>query len=238
MLRFIYVILMNLFRAPYIIPKMRKMAGHPGKYSEEERYDMVRHVVYLVKLTGKVHTEVFGAENLPKDGGYVMYPNHQGKYDALSIIDTHRQPCSLVMDKKKSNTILVKEFVDLVEGKRLEKDNVRQAMTIINAVAADVKNGKKYILFPEGGYEFNNKNKVADFKAGSFKSAFKAKSPIVPVVLIDSYKVFNSFQFGELTTQVHYLPPISYEEYKGMKTSDVAVIVQERIEAVINRQIG
>lgn len=26
MLRFIYVILMNLFRAPYIIPKMRKWA--------------------------------------------------------------------------------------------------------------------------------------------------------------------------------------------------------------------
>lgn len=29
MLRFIYVILMNLFRAPYIIPKMRKWADHP-----------------------------------------------------------------------------------------------------------------------------------------------------------------------------------------------------------------
>ena len=34
MLRFIYVIIMNLFRAPYIIPKMRKWADHPEKYSE------------------------------------------------------------------------------------------------------------------------------------------------------------------------------------------------------------
>ena len=31
MLRFIYVILMNLFRAPYIIPKMRKWADTSGK---------------------------------------------------------------------------------------------------------------------------------------------------------------------------------------------------------------
>lgn len=53
MLRFIYVILMNLFRAPYIIPKMRKWADHPEKYSEEERYKLVRHVIYLMKRSGK-----------------------------------------------------------------------------------------------------------------------------------------------------------------------------------------
>ena len=34
------------------------------------------------------------------------------------------------------------EFVDLVRAKRLEKDNPRQGLTIINEVAKDVKNGK------------------------------------------------------------------------------------------------
>lgn len=29
MFRFIYVIMMNVFRAPYMIPKMRYMAQHP-----------------------------------------------------------------------------------------------------------------------------------------------------------------------------------------------------------------
>lgn len=29
MIKFIYVILMNLFRAPYMIPKMRREADHP-----------------------------------------------------------------------------------------------------------------------------------------------------------------------------------------------------------------
>ena len=137
-----------------------------------------------------------GTELLPTEGGYMMYPNHQGKYDALGIIYTHREPCSLVMDKAKSNTILVREFVDLLQGKRLEKKDVRQALTIINEVSEEVKQGKRYILFPEGGYEFNNKNHVCDFKAGSFKIALKTKAPIVPVALIDSYKVFNSFCLG------------------------------------------
>ena len=234
MLRFLYVIIMNVFRAPYLIPKMRREAAHPERYSEKERYQLAKYVIRLMKVSGKVHTKAFGTENLPTEGGYIMYPNHQGKYDALGIIHTHKAPCSVVMDKAKSNTILVKEFIDLLEGKRLEKDNVRQALTIINEVAADVVAGKRYILFPEGGYEFNNKNTVASFKAGSFKSAFKAKAPIIPVALIDSYKVFNSFHFGKITTQVHYLKPIFYEEYKHMKTGEIASLVQERIQEVID----
>ena len=82
MLKFIYVILMNLFRAPYMIPKMHKEADHPEKYSEEERYELARHVIRLMKTTGGIKTKAYGLENLPSEGGYMMYPNHQGKYDA------------------------------------------------------------------------------------------------------------------------------------------------------------
>lgn len=76
MLRFIYVILMNLFRAPYVIPKMRREADHPERYSEEERYELARHCIRLMKVTGGIHTKAYGQENLPKEGGYMMYPNH------------------------------------------------------------------------------------------------------------------------------------------------------------------
>ena len=237
MLRFIYVILLNLFRAPYMIPKMRREADHPEKYSAEERYELARHCIRLMKVTGGIHTKAYGQENLPKEGGYMMYPNHQGKYDALGIVYTHRKPCSIVMDKAKSNTILVKEFIDLLEGKRLDKKDVRQALTIINEVSEDVKNGKCYILFPEGGYDFNNRNHVCDFKAGSFKIALKTKAPIIPVALIDSYKAFDTGSIKKLTVQVHFLKPMYYEEYKDMKTNEIAEIVKERIQNKINENI-
>lgn len=233
MLKLFYVILMNLHRAPYFIPNMRMRANHPERYSEEQRYALVRHAIHLMMKTGKIHTVATGLENLPQEGGYMMYPNHQGKYDVLGIIYTHKMPCSFVMDKKKSHTILVREFCDLVQAKRLEKDNPRQGITIINEVAKEVAAGRKYILFPEGGYKFNNKNKVCDFKAGSFKIALKSKAPIVPIALIDSYKVFNSFHIGPITTYVYYLKPITYEEYKNMKTPEIAALVKQRIEKKI-----
>ena len=160
----------------------------------------------------------------------MMYPNHQGKYDVLGIIYTHKTPCSFVIDKRKSHTILVREVVDLVQGKRLEKNNPRQGIHIINDVAEEVKNGKRYVLFPEGGYKFNNRNKIFDFKAGSFKIALKSHMPIVPIALVDSYKVFNSFHFGPITTYIYYLKPITYEEYKDMRTQEIAALVKSRIE--------
>lgn len=233
MLKLFYVIFMNFHRAPFIVPKMRYCADHPEKFSEKERYDLVQQCIGYMNKSGKISTIAYGLENLPKSGGYMMYPNHQGKYDVLGIIHSHKEPCSFVMDKNKSHTMLVREFIDLVQGKRLEKDNPRQGITIINQVAKEVANGRKYILFPEGGYHFNNKNKVYDFKAGSFKIALKSKAPIVPVALIDSYKVFNSFHFGPITTYVYYLTPIYYDEYKDLKTQEIADLVKRRIEEKI-----
>ena len=51
----------------------------------------------------------------------------------------------------------------------------------------------------------------------------------MPVVLIDSYKPYNSWKMGEITTQVHYLKPILYDEYKDMNTQQIAELVKGKI---------
>jgi 1-acyl-sn-glycerol-3-phosphate acyltransferase len=68
MLKLFFVIFANFHRAPYIVPKMRYMADHPQKYSEAERYDMMRHCIDLMNKSGKITTEAYGLENLPETG--------------------------------------------------------------------------------------------------------------------------------------------------------------------------
>lgn len=150
MLKLFYVIFMNLHRAPYMIPRMRAEADHPQRYTEEQRYSLVQHAIYLMNKTGKINTVETGAENLPKQGGYMMYPNHQGKYDVLGIMYTHKSPCSFVMDKRKSHTILVREFCDLVQAKRLEKDNPRQGNHHYQSGGKRGGCRKKVYSFPRG----------------------------------------------------------------------------------------
>ena len=232
MFRLGWVILINAFRLIYMLPIMRRWAKRPNKYPEEKCYRFARHLVRSLKASGGIRTKVYGLENLPEEGGYMMYPNHQGKFDVYGIISVHKKPLSFVMDKAKSYRIFMREVVDLLKAKRLDKEDVRQAITIINEVAKEVKHGRRFILFPEGEYITRNKNRMGTFKPGCFKISLISKTPIVPVVLVDSYKVFNgvSFPTPRITSQVHFLPPIHYEEYKNMKTQEIAQIVQERIQ--------
>ena len=102
----------------YSIPKMAELTE-----ITEEQYRLYESGEADLPFTF-MHkcAKAFGVENLPKEGGYMMYPNHQGKYDVLGIMHTHKEPCSFVMDIDKSYTMLVREFIDLVQGKRLEKN--------------------------------------------------------------------------------------------------------------------
>ncbi len=233
MLRFVQVIVCNLPRI-YMIPRMAYMAAHPEKYSEERCYKYARLAIRRMMRSGHIRTQAYGLENLPKEGGYIMFPNHQGKYDALGIMYTHNKPCSVVIDDAKSHMILTSQFIDLIKGKRMVKDDIRQSIKIIKELSEEAKAGRKFIIFPEGGYDHNH-NKVCDFKPGSFKSAMKAKVPIVPVVLVDSYKVFEEWSLRKVTTQVHYLPAICYKDYKDMTTVEVADMVNKRIREYIRR---
>ena len=64
-----------------------------------------------------------------------------------------------------------------------------------------------------------------------------AKAPIVPVALIDSYKVYNSDHKGPVTTYLYFLEPIAYDEYKDLKTRDIAEIVEKRIKEKISEHL-
>lgn len=230
MWRMNYSIVLNLYRLPRILEKMHRMADRPDLYSEEERYSYVRYVVGLIQKTGFIKTESFGTENLPKTGGYVMYPNHQGKYDCYGIAAVHEAPMTAVMDREMSYFVLVDEIMKMLQGQRLDINDPRQALKVINSIAEEVAAGRRYVIFPEGAYDNQKKHTLWDFKAGCFKAAVKAKAPIVPVTLIDSYKAYNSWRILPVKTQVHFLEPIYYEDYAGMRTVEIAAMAKERIQ--------
>lgn len=228
MLRFIYVLARNVHRI-WMIPQAEHYARHDEKYSEEFRYQYDLKMIHQMMRSAWISTSVYGKENLPKEGGYVMFPNHQGKYDALGIMYGHKKPCSVVMDEARSHIPLVSQFIDLVKGKRIRLDDVRQAAGIIREVSMEVEQGRKFIIFPSGGYKHRNGNHVDPFKPGCFKSAMRVKAPIVPVVLIDSWKVYDLWSLRKVHTQVYFLKPLYYEDYKGMKSVEVCDIVYDRI---------
>lgn len=230
---FYHTILINLHRIIYYVIKSRLWLRKVDSHTEEERYALANEMITKMNKSAGYTTTAYGEENLPKEGGYLLIPNHQGKYDVCGIANTHKKPLTFVMDEKRSHLILVNEILGLVQGKTIILDDPRQALTVFKEIAEELKAGRKYIIFPEGGYKENNRNIVEDFKPGSFKLALMSHVPIVPVALFDSYKVYNSDHFGPVQTYVYYLDPICYDEYKDMKTREIASLVESRIKAKI-----
>ncbi len=236
MLRLCYVVVVSLPFVMYYICKAHYIEKHGGDFSEERRYRMARRCISIMMRNGRIRTESFGQEKLPREGGYVMYSNHQGKYDTLGIMISHPRPCTFVMDADRSTLPIVDSFIDLVKGQRLDKTDMKSQMRTIFQIADEVKGGRRYIVFPEGGYE-HNKNDLQEFLPGAFKCATRSGAPIVPVAIIDSYKPFGLNSLKKVRTQVHFLEPILPEEYSGMTTAEIAAMVKNRIAEVISTQL-
>ncbi len=168
-----------------------------------------------------------------------MYSNHQGRYDALGIFIAHKKPCSFVVDKERSQVTILNQITILTDAKRLDKNDIKNQVTVIQEVADEVAHGRKILIFPEGGYGPHvTDNEVHEFMPGSFKAALKAKRPIVPIALVDSYKVFEKNSLRKVYTETHFLKAIPYEEFKDMNTIELSQEVRRRIEDKIKEVLA
>ena len=119
----------------------------------------------------------------------------------------------------------------------MDREDVRQSLTVIQSVIREVKAGRNYLIFPEGTRSRNG-NQMGQFHSGSFRCATRSKCPIVPVALVDSFKVLDQKGSKPVTVQIHYLKPICWEEYGNLKTTELAALVKERIAQTIEAHTG
>lgn len=239
MKRILLMVLRLFYKAPGWFYKICKYGKDEKfeKYSDEERYRVLQELTTRANRAGRVKVACYGHENLPKENGFILFPNHQGLFDSLIFFQTLDRPFSIIMKKEVENWFLVKQVRRMIGAKLIDRQDLRQSMTVIRQVTKEVCEGRNYIIFPEGTRSRNG-NELLEFKGGSFKSAMNAKCPIVPVALIDSFKAFDTHSIKPLTVQVHYLPPLYYEDYKGMKSQEIARLVEERIQTAIHLAVG
>ena len=230
------MVLRNLYMVPYGWVRLCYRAAHVDKYSEEDMYAFLRWIDLHANRGGRVHIDAYGRENIPDKDGFMFFPNHQGLYDVLAIIEASPRPFSVVAKKEIAKIPFLKQIFACMKAFMLDREDVRQAMQVIINVTKEVQKGRNYLIFAEGTRSKKG-NHVGSFKGGSFKAATKARCPIVPVALIDSFKPFDTNTIRPVTVQVHFLKPLEYEEYKDMKTTEIAALVEKRIQSVIDANI-
>lgn len=203
------------------------------KYKDcEKMHQITKQGCYDVMKYGNIRMDVKGVENIPEKDGFVFYPNHQGMFDVLMFFASSPKAFAFVIKKEMQNVILVKQIIRATDSLCMDRKDLRQSVEIINTMTENIKKGKNYLIFAEGTRSKEG-NKLLNFKGGSFKAAINAKCPIVPCALVDSYKVFDEKGTKMVDVSLQYLKPIVYEEYKDMKSAEIANLVKGRIEEAI-----
>ena len=170
MKRILFMVLRNLIFVPYGWFKLCYYARHVEKYTEEERYAMLKYIDRRANWGGRITIDAHGVENIPEKDGFVFYPNHQGLYDVLAIMEPCPRPFSVVMKKEVANVPFLKQVFACMKAIALDREDVRQAMRVMLEVAEEVKKGRAYLIFPEGTRSKMG-NRLLDFKGGSFNCA-------------------------------------------------------------------
>lgn len=230
-MRILLMVLRNFFRVPFIYYKLCKAANHyKGDYTEGCR--IANQISTYAVKSGNVEAQVSGLENLPEQDGYILYPNHQGLFDIIMFYYSMPRPFAFVIKKEIENVFLIRHVMKATGSHGMDRDDIRQSMTVIKEMSEEVKQGRNYLIFAEGTRSKNG-NKLLELKGGSFKAAQKAKCPIVPCALINSFIPFDERSVRHVVVKLIYLEPLYYDEYKDLKTTEIAAIVKERIESAI-----
>ena len=171
--RIVYLFTRRFYKVPWLFSEIIK-AGNSEKYTIEERYGKVKNVCHKVNQYAHVEITCTGTENIPKENGFLVTPNHQGLFDVLLFLDTCDSPVSVVMRKDLENVPLLKQVIKALDGKTIDRDDARQGMKIIKEMSEEISKGRNYLIFPEGTRSKNG-NIPGEFKGGSFKYAFRSR---------------------------------------------------------------
>ena len=226
--RIVTMVLKNLWVVPGAWFKLCHNANNTDRVPEIDRWKHIQYILNRAIVGGNVDLKVTGLENIPQNESFMMYANHQGMFDVLAIAATCPVPLGAVLKKELYNVPFLHQIALCTKSFAMDREDVRQSLTVIQNVTEEVKNGRSYLIFPEGTRSKLG-NEMLEFHGGSFRCATKSKCPVLPVALIDSFKVLDEKGSKPISMQLHYLKPIPYEEYQNLKPAELAALVKKQI---------
>ena len=147
MKRILLMVAYNILLVPFMWFKLCYYARHVEKYTEEERYKMLRFIDRRAIKGGRIVIDIHGQDNIPKEDGFMLFPNHQGLFDVLAIMQACPRPFSVVMKKEVQNIPFLKQVFACMKAYAIDREDVRQSMKVIQQVTKEVISGRNYLIF-------------------------------------------------------------------------------------------
>jgi len=167
------------------------------------------------KVTGyltPMFVKVQGRENIDKKQSYVIVANHQSGYDVFVLYGWLGIDFKWIMKKELRKAPGIGYASHKVGHIFLDRSSARAAIESINEAKRKLVNGTSVVIFPEGTR--SGSNAIGSFKKGAFKIAFELELPILPVTIVDTYKIYNKgLNLLPGSVEMHIHEPINTSQY-------------------------
>lgn len=208
------------------------------RIKSREKYDTALYKVvngwaaHILKVIG-ISVSVKGMENLP-EGNCLVVSNHQSNADFLILMAKLDKQMGFMAKKEILKLHIVGTWMKAMHCVFIDREDIRESLRAINHGIDNLENGYSMVIFPEGTR--SKSHNLGEFKKGSMKMATKSTVPIVPVVLDNTFKVFEESK-GQLKSAkviMSILKPINVKELTKEEKVNLAEIVREKIQAELN----
>lgn len=217
------------------IPKFSK---HKDKYNLNTRHQKMNKLFIKVNKALRVKYIILGEENIPNEASLYI-SNHLSASDPLvfyPVIENKNQTITFVAKNELEKIKLIKKAVNAINGLFMDRNDLRQSLKVMLEVESNLKEGNlSWCIYAEGTRNKDYASTLLDMHHGSFRPAVKANVPIVPIASFGTHILLKEEPiYKEYPVIFSILKPIYPEEYKGMKTEEIAKMVQSRIQKEIS----
>lgn len=198
----------------------------------EERY------AHMIKWSNKfmsvfkMKLDVEQVEALPEDASILFVSNHQSEFDMLMLIAGIDRPFTFISKVENEKVPYVASWSKTLEIIFFDREDRGSAIHMLREGARRLKSKKNLLIFPEGTRAKGHI--MHEMQAGSLQPAFMAKSYIVPVVLMNSFKYMDLIKHKGIC-RMKILKPIAFEEYKPLKAEGLVKVLQEQMQGELNK---
>jgi len=172
--------------------------------------------------------KIVGLDNLPKDGGYMLAPNHLSMHDPPLLGGFFPRLDLYAMSKKEAFDVwILKPILPRINVFPVDREG--NDITAIKTSLKILKRGDGLLIFPEGTRNKKTDGTPLEAKPGVALLAIKAKVPVVPITIDSTYKLFSQIV-------ITYHPPVSLKEYEGQKldTETYQEVTQDILKIAYN----
>ena len=189
----------------------------------------------LLRLAG-VKITVTGRENIPEGQPCLFAANHRSYFDIPVVLTSLDRPHGILAKAETDKIPYIRKWMRALDCVFVRRDDVKDSLKAFTEVVKRLKNGRSFVIFPEGTRYKGNEGEIGEFKNGTLRMAVKAGVPIVPIAISGTRACMegNHMLVTPSEVTVRILEPVSTDGLDKEAQKQLTAELENRIREALN----